>query len=456
MAGNPEARRGLGLLCAVAAGAGAAVGLAGGAFRWLLLRADTGRTALLHWAHHWPAAGWLAPVALVAAGAAAARYLVRFAPLASGSGVQDVEAVWRGEAEPPPLRVLPVKFAGGLAGIGSGLALGREGPTVHMGAVIAAAAGRRLALDRDDTRILQTALGGAGLGVAFNAPAGGMLFSFEEVARSFRLRLTLVTFIGSAVAITCSRLILGSRPDFLVGPVAAPAGWLITVYVAFGAVTGVLGVAYNHLILRGLDLFGRFRRYPAELRAAVVGGVMGLLLWFAPLGAGGGDALAQRVLGGAIGTGALAWYFLARFLAGPWSYSAGAPGGLFAPLLAVGAVWGALIHQLAEPLLPALGTQPTALAIVGMATFFAAVVRAPLTGIVLIAEMTATTTLLVPMLAAAFAAVLVATLLRNEPIYDSLRARMLHSRAGRGADSHPTGEAPRKPPGPHFTARGPA
>ena len=443
------------MLCAVGAGAGAAVGLVGGAFRWLLLRADTGRTALLHWAHHWPAAGWLAPVALVAAGAAAARYLVRFAPLASGSGVQDVEAVWRGEAE-PPLRVLPVKFAGGLAGIGSGLALGREGPTVHMGAVIAAAAGRPLGLDRDDRRILQAALGGAGLGVAFNAPAAGMLFSFEEVARSFRPRLTLVTLIGSATAITCSRLILGNRPDFLVGPVAAPAGWLIAVYVAFGAVTGVFGVAYNHLILRGLDLFGRFRRYPAELRAAAVGGVMGLLLWFAPLGAGGGDVLAQRVLGGAIGTGALAWYFLARFLAGPWSYSAGAPGGLFAPLLAVGAVWGALIHRLAEPLLPALGAQPQALAIVGMSTFFAAVVRAPVTGIILIAEMTATTTLLVPMLAAAFAAVLVATLLRNEPIYDSLRARMHQHRPAVPPDHTLQGRRLRRPPGTHVTAAGPA
>lgn len=113
-----------------------------------------------------------------------------------------------------------------------------------------------------------------------------------------------------------------------------------------------------------------------------------------------------------------------RFGIGPLSYSAGTPGGLFAPLLAVGAVWGAQVHGIVGPLLPALGHQPSTLAIVGMATFFAAVVRAPFTGIVLIVEMTATTTLLVPMLAACFAAVLVATALGNKPIYDSLRARM--------------------------------
>jgi CIC family chloride channel protein len=115
-------------------------------------------------------------------------------------------------------------------------------------------------------------------------------------------------------------------------------------------------------------------------------------------------------------------YLLVRFAIGPFSYSAGTPGGLFAPLLAIGAVWGALVHGVVGPLLPAL--HASTLAIVGMATFFAAVVRAPFTGIVLIVEMTATTTLLVPMLASSFAAVLVATALGNKPIYDSLRARM--------------------------------
>jgi CIC family chloride channel protein len=117
-------------------------------------------------------------------------------------------------------------------------------------------------------------------------------------------------------------------------------------------------------------------------------------------------------------------YLLARFFVGPWSYSAGTPGGLFAPLLAVGAAWGALVQGVLAPLIPAIGGSPGTVAIVGMAAFFAAVVRTPFTGIVLIVEMTATTSLLVPLLAACFAAVLVCTALHGEPIYDSLRARM--------------------------------
>lgn len=427
-AGKPEDSPGglwsLVRLSLVAAASGAGIGFVGGAFRRVLFGSGHFRTSFVSWAHHWPAVGWMLPVLLVAACAALARLVIRFVPVATGSGIQDVEAVWRGDLEFPPQSLLPAKFAGGALGIGSGLALGREGPTVHMGAVIGSEAGRRMRLGADDQRVLQTALGGAGLAVAFNAPLGGSLFVFEEVARSFRLRLALATLIGSSVAIACSRVLLGNRPNFIVGPLPTPPGWLILVYVVFGVATGLLAVAYNRLVLAGLDQFARPLRWPPELRAAVVGGAVGLVLWFHPLAVGGGDALVQRVLNGGFGVTVLVGYLIVRFLIGPWSYAAGTPGGLFAPLLAVGAVWGALVHGILEPLVPALGSHPGAMAIVGMSAFFAGVVRAPFTGIALLVEMTATTTQLVPMLAACFAAVLAATALGNAPIYDSLRSRM--------------------------------
>jgi CIC family chloride channel protein len=147
---------------------------------------------------------------------------VRWAPVASGSGVQHVEAVMRGEAEPAGLRVLPVKFVGGTLAIGSGLALGREGPTVQMGATIGISIARWLRMGSDDLRTIQAATAGAGLGVAFNAPMGGAIFVFEEVARNFRVRLTIATLIACAAAIGVSRLVLGDRPDFAVAPIAPP------------------------------------------------------------------------------------------------------------------------------------------------------------------------------------------------------------------------------------------
>lgn len=415
----------IGVVGAVAA---VAVGFVTGSFRWLLREADGWRGDVVRWAADQPWPGWIAPVLVAAVGAFLARLLVRAVPVASGSGVQDVEAIWSGEAPPAPAAVLPVKYLGGLLAIGTGLVLGREGPSVHMGAVIGSETGRRLGMADDDVRILQTALGGAGLAVAFNAPIGGALFVFEEVTKSFRLRLTVVTFLGCAVAVACSRLILGDAPDFLVRGVETPPFAQLVLFLAFGAATGLLGVMYSVLIVRCLVWFDAVRALPPELKAAVVGALVGLCLWFAPFSVGGGDQIAQEVLGGGVGVAALAGYFAVRFLSGPVSYSAGTPGGIFAPLLAVGAVWGGLCHGTLVHLLPSIGDRAAPLAIVGMAAFFAAVVRAPFTGMVLIVEMTATTALLVPLLAACAAAVLVASLLRCPPIYDTLKERMLDAR----------------------------
>jgi CIC family chloride channel protein len=444
----PNRERGelLGLLTVsiVAAVAGVFVGIVGGYFRKFLLDADEYRLSFLNWAHEWSGPGWVLPIVVVVACVAVARLIVVVVPRVSGSGIQDVEAVWHGEIPATSWEVLPAKFIGGLLAIGAGLALGREGPTVHLGAAIGSEAGRRFRLGDGDVRILQTALGGAGLGVAFNAPLGGALFVFEEVTKTIRLRLILVTLIGTGTAIAASRMILGDQPDFLVGPVATPAGWTLLVFLLFGVLTGVAGVWYNRLIVFFLGLSDRLHRIPPVVQASAIGAVVGLLLWFDPLVAtGGGDRLTQKVLGGGIAVAAVSAYFLVRFLLGPLSYSAQTPGGLFSPLLAVGALWGAVLHGVVGHFLTGPGTDVAAFAIVGMSTLFAAIVRAPFTGIVLIVEMTATTTLVVPMLAAAFGAVLTASLLRNDPIYDSLGRRLMSSfdligRHARG--SQPTGE----------------
>lgn len=419
-------RTGLVVLCVLAAGAGVAIGFVGGAFRWLLDRAERLRLDLLNWTHDAAGPSWLVPVLVVAAGAAIARSLVQLVPLAGGSGIQHVEAVWRKESGPPPLRVVPARFVGGLIAIGSGLVLGREGPTVHMGAALGAAAGIRARVSDEDVRILQVALAGAGLAVAFNAPVGGALFVLEEVARSARLRLVLTTAIACAVAVSCSRLLVGDHPDFVVSP-QEPAGLpMIVLFLVFGLFTGVVGVAYNKLVIGALSAADRLDRVPPTARAAVLGALVGLALYVSPFTVGGGDVLTQQLLTGGSGmlVPAVLGYFLIRFVTGPLSYAAGTPGGLFAPLLALGALWGVLGHA-AVAGLPGVGASPIPFALVGMAAFFAATVRAPFTGIVLVVEMTAIATVTVPMLAACFAATLAATLLRNPPVYDSLRDRML-------------------------------
>lgn len=139
---------------------------------------------------------------------------------------------------------------------------------------------------------------------------------------------------------------------------------------------------------------------------------------------GGGDPLIQAALGAPISISVLLLVFVARWLLGPFSYAAGTPGGIFAPLLVVGSVFGALFAQVAGLLVPGLPFSPTMGAIVGMAAFFTAVVRAPFTGILLVLGMTGTMSPLLPILAANVAATIVPYALGNAPIYDTLRHRM--------------------------------
>ncbi|NLU61138.1 ClC family H(+)/Cl(-) exchange transporter [Rhodococcus sp. HNM0563] len=428
---NPEARsaacRELLVICAVATIAGAVIGFVGGAFRWCLRVADRWRGDVLDWSASLPGPDWLVPMAVTALCAMTAALIVRRVPLASGSGIQHVEAVERGEATPPPLRVVPARFVGGVLSIGSGLVLGREGPIVHMGAAVGSETARRARMDDDHIRAMHNAVAGAGLAVAFNAPVGGALFVFEEVTRVFRFRTVVPVLLSVGAGVACSRLILGDRPDFDVETLGTPSITLLPVFLVFGLLTGILGAAYNRVVVGSLDLVDAVQALPPAWKAALIGAGIGLLASLAPLAAGGGDAISQHVLaGGALTLPLVCWYVVMRFFAGPLSYAAGTPGGLFAPLLALGALWGFLYARIVEAVVPVIDSSiAIPMAIVGMSALFSASVRAPLTGIALVVEMTATTSVTVPMLIASAAAVIVAHLAGVAPIYDSLRERML-------------------------------
>ena len=420
---------GLARLAFAALLAGTATGVAGAAFRYTLVRAEQARGDLLTWAHDGPSWGWLVSVLLGATCMAAARWLIRFAPEASGSGVQHVEAVAAGEAKPASPAVIPVKFVGGVLAIGSGMVLGREGPTVQMGATLGVMVARWLRMRLEDIRDLQTACGGAGLGVAFNAPMGGALFVFEEVDRRFGMRLTLATLLAAGTAISVSRYLLGVHVELPIAALPNAQPHELIPYVLLGVLLGFAGLAYNRSVIFALELHARLvSHWAPEAKAAVVGGVVGLVAWFVPPLVGGGETLSLDVLRGVVPLATLLMLFVLRWLLGALCYAPGAPGGLFAPLLLVGAIGGACFAILANRMLPMLDLSPASFAVVAMAAFFTAVVRAPLTGIVLVAEMTAATTLIVPSFIACFSAMFTASVLRGEPIYDSLRTRMLPGR----------------------------
>jgi chloride channel protein, CIC family len=424
------------LLALLAPIAGAATGTLDAIFRLALERADRWRNFLIALGHRAPLLGFFCVVAGCAAAVTVGAWLVRrYSPHASGSGIPQVEAALNGHLPGAPPRLLPVKFFGGILAIGAGGALGREGPSVQMGAVAAHLVGALFRRNAEELRLLLAAGAGAGLAVAFNAPLAGAVFVLEELVRRFEVRMAIIALGASSTAILISRLFLGNAPDFAVvisahaatatGPLpyADDATWPL--YVGLGVVAGIAASLYNRTILGALVLTDRMSRAPVELRAAAIGAAIGIIGWFFPELIGGGDAITQHLLSSGVAISALPLAFLVRFFLGPASYAARTPGGLFAPLLVLGTQLGLACGYLCQAAFPHLGISAEAFAVVGMAAFFTGVVQAPVTGIVLVTEMTAAFTTLLPALAACFAALLVAQLLRTTPIYDALLTRVL-------------------------------
>lgn len=425
----------LGLLAPLA---GLGAGLIGATFRLVLIEADRLRNALIAWAQGGSVAGFALVVAVCAAAAGIAAWLVRcFAPPASGSGIPQVEAVLNSDMPPPPPSLLVVKFLGGVLAIGSGLALGREGPSVQMGAVISYQTGRIFRQSWADCRVLLASGAGAGLATAFNAPIAGAVFVLEELVKRFEPRIAIAALGASAAAIWVSRHVLGDAPDFSVAHLAPVGFGSGPLFVLLGIIAGLGGIAYNRTLLGALATADRCTALPVELRAAIVGAAVGALAWYAPGLVGGGDPITAQALAGIGSVAVIPFLLLLRLLLGSASYAAGTPGGLFAPLLVLGAELGLWFGKLSALALAGFAIQPEGFAVVGMAALFAGIVRAPITGIVLVTEMTANVTMLLPMIVSCFVAMLVPTLLNDPPIYDTLRERLFvrHTRAEKTIDA---------------------
>jgi CIC family chloride channel protein len=419
---EPEGEGGsLTLLILLALIVGAISGAVVALFMLLLEQADRLRDMLIVWAHaEGPQGFWLLVAACAGATGVAASLVRRISPQSAGSGIPHVEAVLNGLLPQAPFRMIPVKFIGGALAIGAGLALGREGPSVHMAGTLGHLVGRTFRRNWPDCRVLLAAGAGAGLATAFNAPIAGAVFVLEELVRRFELRVAIAALGASASAISVSRAILGDGQDFHLPTLVMPHLAIRPLFFVLGACAGLIAVLYNRVLLQTM---ATMERVPVEARATLIGAAVGALAWVLPDLVGGGDSITQRTLLGAGTLAVLPVVFLLRLALGALSYSAGTPGGLFAPLLVLGAQFGLFFGLACDLEFPDLHVQPEGFAVVGMAALFTGIVRAPLTGIVLATEMTADVTMLLPMLCACAMAMLTPTLIKDPPIYDSLRER---------------------------------
>jgi chloride channel protein, CIC family len=398
-------------------------------FQWGLYYAELGRGWLRTQAHQQHLPGWLLLPLITAALCGIAGWLTALAPEVAGSGIPHVKAVllrlrvlrWR--------RVVPLKFFGGLLAIGGGLSLGREGPTVQLGAAVGQSLAGLLRVPRRSQLHLVACGAGAGLAAAFNAPLAGFIFVLEELRRELSPITYGTALIAAVSADLVTRGMLGQLPSF---HVTGYPGFPLRAFPAvavLGIAAGIGGVMFNRGLMLSLGLFSRLSRVPRWARVAAVGGLAGLLLWWLPEAVGGGHSTAERVLRGEFdGPGVLQFLvvlLLAKFALTMLSYGSGAPGGIFAPLLVIGALLGLLIGRGTTALVPSLPIAPAAFAVIGMGAYFAAVVRAPLTGIVLIIEMTANYDQMFALAVACLIAYVVAESLGDTPIYDALLRRDL-------------------------------
>lgn len=384
------------------------------------------RDSTIQWAHANPYFGWLLPVTLAAMGVAVSVYLVRhYAPEAAGSGIPHLEAVLHRYTDLRWKRVLPVKFFGGLMALGAGLALGQEGPTVQMGGTAGSAVSDWLKVGTQDRLTLIAAGAGAGLAAAFNAPLAGLIFVLEEVQKDFRQAVFGATFIAAATADVVTRLASGQIPVYNVPSYPVPVLGALPIFAFLGVCCGFLGVLYNRSLIFTLNRFAKLPSKHTILIASIVGGVVGLVAWFNPGLVGGGRSLSEEFLAGNGVFSVIILVFIARFILSMVSYGTGAPGGIFAPLLVLGSLIGLAVGEVGHHLFPGVVHIPAIYAVVGMAAYFTAIVRAPLTGIVLIIEMTGSYAQMLPLLVASFCSYAVAEMTGEMPIYDHLLERSL-------------------------------
>ena len=361
-----------------------------------------------------------------------AYYIVkRFSPESGGSGIPEIEGALEDLRPVRWWRVIPVKFFGGLGTLGSGMVLGREGPTVQLGANIAEMFSDLFRLkDKDNRHTLLASGAAAGLSAAFNAPLAGIIFVIEEMRAEFKYGL--ISFksvvIGAVMATVVYRLINGSASLLNIGIFEAAPIASLWLFIILGFIIGVIGLLFNKSLLFLQDRFQAFYKGKTTrfvLTGGLIGGSCGLIALYLPNTVGEGFNVIHSWSHGAFTIKLLLILFILRFFTSIVSFSSGAPGGIFSPLLALGTLSGALFGDYAAALFPNYGLEAGIFAIAGMGALFAATVRAPLTGAILVLELTDNFVLILPMLITCLGATIVAQLFGGHPLYTVLLEKTL-------------------------------
>ncbi len=341
-------------------------------------------------------------------------------PDVRGSGVPQTEAAFHLRGGVIPLRVPIGKFLTGVLCIGSGHSMGREGPSVQIGAGIASVVGRWLRLPPDRVKELVPVGAAGALAAAFNTPVAAVLFALEEIIGDMNAPLLGSTVVASVASVIVERSILGNEPLFRVPTYHLVHPAELLGYAALGVVGGLVSLAFCKSLLA---LRAGFQRLPPRtrmLQPAIGGVAIGAILIVRPQVMGVGYEYVDQALNGGLLFQTLLVLCVLKLVATIVSYASGNAGGIFAPSLYIGAMLGGAVGMVVRAVAPFPTGDPGAYALVGMGTLFAGIIRAPMTSVFMIFEITQDYQILVPLMVANLLSFWISRRYQPTPVYHAL------------------------------------
>src|SRR6202167_4334313 len=346
--------------------------------------------------------------------------LYRYFPNARGSGVPQTKAALYAREGRITLRTVLGKFFCTSATLASGIPLGREGPSVQVGAGIGSVLGRVLGLRTEQVKRLIPVGAAAAIAAAFNTPLAAVLFALEEIVGDLNAPVMGAVVLASATAWMVLRVSLGNHPLFKVPQYQLVHPAEFAVYAVLGVAGGLISAVFAKLLLGIRERFLRFPRHTVWFQPLAGGLLVGVMGWFVPQVLGVGYGFVGEALNGNMAFKMMLLLVVLKLFAVTVSYASGNAGGIFGPALFIGAMLGGSVGTVAHYFFPHYTATPGAYALVGMGAVFAGVVRAPMTSVLMIFEMTQDYAVIVPLMIANLVSLFIASRLQHEPIYEAL------------------------------------
>lgn len=353
-------------------------------------------------------------------------FINKWEPSASGSGIPQITGEVKGYLSPSWWRVIIAKLIGGTTSVFAGLSLGREGPSVQLGGMAAKGVAKITKADKTTEHRMISCGAGAGMAAAFNAPLAGTMFVLEEIHHTFDKSLLCMSIVAAITADYTSKIFFGQDTVFNYDTVNFPLRyyWLL---ILLGIILGISGVLYNIIMSRAQDIYKSIRKIPNYIKFPVIFVLSGVVGLVSPQILCGGHSMVEFLMNEQPSVGTMLFLLTAKFLFGAVCFAAGAPGGTLYPLCIlgtyIGAVFGAVSIN-ALDLSPELWQE---FVVIGMAGFFASIVRAPITGIVLVFELTGNMNNILPIATVSLISYAVANLLGVNPFYETLLEKIISS-----------------------------